>query len=108
MELYDNFVGSYRNWSSSSVAAILARADNAPIGGGDKVAPSHVFELNVQYQLPNEGFWGASALGGSLLFVDVTNLFDKAPAFYNGATGYDGLTGDPTGRVVTLGMRFKM
>jgi hypothetical protein len=26
----------------------------------------------------------------------------------NGATGYDGLTGDPTGRVVTLGMRFKM
>jgi len=80
VELYDNFVGSYRNWSSSSVAAIFARADNAPIGGGDKVAPSHVFELNVQYQLPNEGFWGASALGGSLLFVDVTNLFDKAPA----------------------------
>jgi iron complex outermembrane receptor protein len=108
VELYDNFVGSYRNWSSGSVAPILARTDSAPIGGGDKVSASHVFELNVQYQLPNEGFWGSSALGGSTVFVDVTNLFDKAPAFYNGASGFDGLTGDPTGRVVTLGMRLKM
>jgi hypothetical protein len=44
----------------------------------------------------------------STAFVDVANLFDTAPAFYNSANGYDGLTGDPTGRVVTLGMRLKM
>jgi outer membrane receptor protein involved in Fe transport len=51
---------------------------------------------------------GSSALGGSTVFLDITNLFDKAPAFYNGATGYEGLTGNPTGRVVTAGVRFKM
>jgi len=108
VELYDNFVGSYRNWSSNSVAAILTRSDSAPIGGGDKVNASHIVELNVHYALPNEGFWGSSALGGSTLFVDVTNLFDKAPAFYNSANGFDGFTGDPTGRVVTLGLRMSM
>jgi len=108
VDLYDNFVGSYRNWSSSSVAPILTRADSAPIGGGDKVPASHVVELNVRYTLPNDGLWGVSALSGAQVYVDVTNLFDKAPAFYNGATGYDGLTGDPTGRVVTAGVRFRM
>ena len=104
-DLYDNFVGSYRNWSSNSVAAILARADSAPIGGGDKVDAHHSFELNVQYMLPNEGFLGTMGMGSSSLFVDVTNLFDSAPAFYNSANGYDSLTGDPTGRVVTVGLR---
>jgi len=107
-ELYDNFVGSYRNWSSNSVAAILARADGAPIGGGDKVGANHILELNAQYMLPNEGFWGSSALGSSTVFVDVTNLFDTAPTFYNSANGFDGFTGDPTGRVVTLGLRMKL
>jgi iron complex outermembrane receptor protein len=108
VQLYDNFVGSYRNWSSNSVAPILTRADSAPIGGGDKVGASHIFELNVQYMLPNDGFIGSTGLGGSSLFVDITNLFDTAPAFYNSATGYDSLTGDPTGRVVTVGLRMKL
>jgi outer membrane receptor protein involved in Fe transport len=90
------------------VAPILTRADSAPIGGGDKVGASHIFELNVQYMLPNDGFIGSTGLGGSSLFVDITNLFDTAPAFYNSATGYDSLTGDPTGRVVTVGLRMKL
>ena len=47
-------------------------------------------------------------LGGSQVYVDITNLFDQAPAFYNGSSGYDSFTGDPTGRVITVGLRFKM
>jgi outer membrane receptor protein involved in Fe transport len=82
--------------------------DGAPIGGGDKVGANHIFELNAQYILPREGYWGSSALGGSTVFVDITNLFDAAPAFYNSANGFDTFTGDPTGRVVTVGLRVKM
>jgi hypothetical protein len=35
------------------------------------------------------------------------NMFDKAPVFYNGATGYDGYTGNPIGRLTTFGLRTK-
>jgi len=106
-ELYDNFVGSYRNWGSPFINPLITRADGAPIGGGDKVNASHIFELNVRYNLPNDSFLG-DALSGSQVYVDVSNLFDSAPAFYsNGGTGFDGLTGDPTGRVVTVGLRVK-
>jgi iron complex outermembrane receptor protein len=41
----------------------------------------------------------------SQLFVDATNLFDKDPAFFNSGNGYDQFTGNPLGRVVTIGFR---
>ncbi len=114
VDLYDNFIGSYRNWSGTTGQGtagipLITRADGAPISGGDKVSAQHIFELNVRYNLPNDSFLGP-ALGGSQLFIDVTNLFDSAPAFYNnGSSGYDAsYTGDPTGRVVTLGVRVKL
>jgi iron complex outermembrane receptor protein len=114
LDLYDNFIGSYRNWSGSTGQGtagipLVTRADGAPISGGDKVRAQHYFELNVRYNLPNTSFLG-DALAGGQVYVDVTNLFDSAPAFYNnGGSGYDAAyTGDPTGRVVTLGFRLKM
>ena len=44
------------------------------------------------------------------LFVDATNLFDKNPPFVNvatnnGAVGYDSISANPLGRVVTIGLR---
>jgi outer membrane receptor protein involved in Fe transport len=49
----------------------------------------------------------AARFKGSQAFVDVTNLFDKAPAFYNSTYGYDAYTGNVLGRVVTVGVRGK-
>jgi iron complex outermembrane receptor protein len=114
-DLYDNFIGSYRNWGGNTGGAgtaaipLVKRADGAPLSGGDKVNAQHYFELNVRYNLPNDSFLG-DALAGTQLYVDVTNLFDSAPAFYeNGGSGYDAsYTGDPTGRVVTVGVRVKL
>jgi outer membrane receptor protein involved in Fe transport len=73
------------------------------------VSAQHYVELNVRYNLPNDSFLG-DALAGSQLYIDVSNLFDTAPAFYNnGSSGYDAAyTGDPTGRVVTVGIRVKL
>jgi len=70
------------------------------------VSAQHYFELNLRYTL-GDSFLG-NTFGGSQVFLDVSNLFDATPAFYNGNTGFDGLTGDPTGRVVTLGLRLKL
>lgn len=110
-DLYDNFIGSYRNWGGATGQGtkgipLITRADGAPIGGGDKVDAQHYFELNVRYNLPTDSFLG-DALAGTQLYVDVSNLFDSAPAFYNNA-GFDSFTGDPTGRVVTVGVRVKL
>ncbi|HEU0161860.1 MAG TPA: TonB-dependent receptor [Rhizomicrobium sp.] len=106
VDLFDTFIGSYRNWSSSSVRPVTSRADGAPTGGGDKVDAQHIFDLNLRYTLPEGGFIG-DALAGTTLFVNIDNLFDTDPAFYNGASGYDNYTGNPVGRVVTAGIRLR-
>jgi iron complex outermembrane receptor protein len=104
-DLFGNYVGSYRNWSSGSIIPVTI-TNGLPSGGGDKVKASVLFDLNLRYALPEDGFFGGT-LGGSTVFLDVTNLFDKDPTFYNSANGYDSLTGNPTGRVVTVGLRAK-
>jgi len=54
-------------------------------------------------------------LRGWQLFVDMQNMFDKDPPFYNGNTngilggawGYNGFVSNPIGRLTTLGLRMK-
>jgi iron complex outermembrane recepter protein len=104
-DVFDTYIGSYRNWSSTTVTPLITRGDSSPIGGGDKVKAQHVFDLNIRYTFTN-GMFGGS-LAGSQLFFNVDNIFDQAPAFYNGSSGYDNFTGNPIGRVVTLGLRAK-
>jgi iron complex outermembrane receptor protein len=97
--LFANYVGSYRNWSGSTVIPVEIE-DGVPVGGGDKVEASTIFDLNLAYTIPD-----SSALNGSQIFMDVTNLFDKDPVFYNNANGFDRFSGNPIGRVVTIGFR---
>ena len=63
---------------------------------------SVLFDVNLAYTLPRGG-----VLGGSQIFVDVVNLFDRDPPFYNNLNGYDGYGANPIGRVVTLGARLR-
>lgn len=102
--LFMNYVSNYRNWSGNTVTPVML-VNGLPAGGGDKVKANVTFDLNVAYTLNDAGGWVGHTFGGSQVYVDVQNLFDKAPAFYNGATGYDGYTGNPIGRLVSLGVR---
>jgi len=97
--IYANYVGGYRNWSGSTVEPLVSENGN-PVSGGDRVSSRTIFDLNLSYTLPEGG-----VLGGSQFFVDVTNVFDTPPAFYNSTNGYDGYGGNIIGRVVTLGVR---
>jgi outer membrane receptor protein involved in Fe transport len=65
------------------------------------VAATELIDAHVAYNFTGSRF------KGSQVFVDVTNLFDKAPAFYNSTFGYDAYTGNVLGRVVTVGVRGK-
>jgi iron complex outermembrane receptor protein len=102
IDLFANYIGSYRNWSSSTVEPLTRDENGNPNGGGDKVSGSVLFDLNLAYTLQGDGF-----LGGSQVFVDVANLFDRDPPFYNRAQGYDQYGANPIGRVVTIGARLR-
>jgi iron complex outermembrane receptor protein len=81
-----------------------------PIGGGDVVKAGNTYDLHVQYE-----FRGANFLRGWQVYVDVQNLFDKNPPFYNGNTagilggawGYNGFVSNPVGRLTSIGVRAK-
>jgi iron complex outermembrane recepter protein len=99
-DLFVNWIGSYRNWSSTSIIPLVS-ASGIPSGGGDKVAAMETIDAHVAYNFTGSRF------RGSQVFVDVTNLFDRNPSFYNIANGYDQYTGNVLGRVVTVGVRGK-
>ncbi len=98
IDAYLNYVGAFRNYSASTVALLTRNAQGNPTGGGDKVKGNSTVDVHVSYTIPN-------FLSKALVFVDATNLFDKDPSFFNSANGYDQFTGNPIGRVVTVGVR---
>jgi len=95
---YVNYVGSFYNFSANTVQPLTRDANGNPTGGGDKVKGVTTVDLHVAYNFKN-------LLKKSQVFIDATNLFDKDPAFFNSANGYDQFTGNPIGRVVTVGLR---
>src|SRR5690606_2916303 len=97
-DAFVNYVGSSRNWSGTTVTPLVSQAGN-PVSGGDKVDGAAIFDLNLAYTLQGGEF------EGSQLFLDVTNVFNKDPVFYNSANGYDSYSGNIIGRVATVGFR---
>jgi iron complex outermembrane receptor protein len=81
-----------------------------PTGGGDKIKADNNFDLHLQYTVRSEGMFN-----GWQAYVDVKNLFDKDPPFYNGNTagiiggawGYNGFVSNPLGRLIAVGLRTK-
>jgi iron complex outermembrane receptor protein len=98
--LFANYTGSYRNWSTLSLTPVERSDEGLPIGGGDKVKASTIFDLHVNYELPS-----FTILPKASVYLDVQNLFDKEPPFYSSANGYDTYGGNPIGRVITIGIR---
>ena len=103
--LFANYVSGYHNWSGNTIIPVTL-VNGLPAGGGDVVKSNTTFDGHVSYTLDQDGWLGEHLPGGQF-FIDIQNLTDKTPAFYNGATGYDGYTGNPIGRLVTFGMRTK-
>jgi iron complex outermembrane recepter protein len=93
VNVYTNYIGSYRNWGASPVNPITSDANGNPGGGGDNVRASVTYDLNIGYGFQNEGM-----LKDVDVSLAVRNVTDKEPPFYNGSIGYDVFSGNPTGR----------
>ncbi|NBC36180.1 TonB-dependent receptor [Novosphingobium sp. FSY-8] len=105
-DVFVNHLGSYTYWGSS-VMNPITRTNGVPTGGGDHVGAFTTVDLHLGYTLKN-----FANLREVNVYVDATNVFDKAPPFVNtyttnGAVGYDGLNANPLGRVVNVGLRTK-
>jgi len=98
--VYANYVGSFHNYSATTVIPVQTTG-GFPSGGGDRVKANLTFDLNVNYNLPGD------RLNGSQVFLDIVNLADKEPVFYNSLNGVDNYSGNVLGRVVTVGFRAK-
>jgi iron complex outermembrane receptor protein len=97
--LFINHTGSYRNWSASAVNPVVS-VNGVPTGaGGDPVKAYTTVDAHLSYDLPE------SWLKDGEVFLDVQNMFNKRPPFYNSTQGYDTFAGNPILRVVSVGVR---
>jgi iron complex outermembrane receptor protein len=100
-QLFINYTGSYRNWGSPKNAITTDPVTHNPIGGGDPVKANVTFDANLAYQF-DDGY-----LGNEVVSLNIRNLFDKDPPFYNANVGYDANVANPLGRVVTVSLTSK-
>ncbi|MDB5466258.1 MAG: TonB-dependent receptor, partial [Phenylobacterium sp.] len=99
--------GKYHNWINTSILPVLSDARGNPIGGGDLVKADLTFDLHAAYEFEGD------LLNGSQIYIDVKNVFDKTPPFYNGNTtgvgvgawGFNGFTSNVLGRLMSVGFR---
>jgi iron complex outermembrane receptor protein len=97
-----NHTGEYKNWSGTTVTPLIRNAAGVPTGGGDTVEAGNFYDLHVDYEFDGEGL-----TKGLQLFLDVNNILDTDPPFYNSNNGYDTFSGNPLGRQISGGFRKK-
>jgi iron complex outermembrane receptor protein len=107
VDVFANYTGKYHNWINTSILPVLSDARGNPIGGGDLVKADLTFDLHAAYEFEGD------LLNGSQIYIDVKNVFDKTPPFYNGNTtgvgvgawGFNGFTSNVLGRLMSVGFR---
>ncbi len=104
--VFVNHTGGYTFYGASTVTPRVF-VNGLPSSGGDAVAAFVTVDAHLAYTIKDQGPFKSVQL-----YVDATNLFDKAPPFLNvyglnGAIGYDSTNASPIGRVVSIGLRTK-
>jgi iron complex outermembrane receptor protein len=94
---YTNYSGAYTNWNGSAPYPVVRNAAGSPTGGGQDIPAYITFDLNVGYDFDKT----------TSLHLDIKNITDKAPPYYNAAIGYDSYNASPIGRMLNLNINKK-
>ncbi len=102
-----NYTGPYKNWSNTAGQghpswAIVNNSVNSPVGGGQPIGSAVTSDLHVAYNFEDDGM-----LKDLTISLDVQNVTDEKPNFFNVANGYDTNAASPLGRLVSLGLKKK-
>lgn len=100
LEVFVNHVGGYKNWGSGTVNPLVLDANGNVSGGGDKVRSFTTVDLHASYDFSHDGL-----LGESEVYVDISNVANEAPPFFNNTQGFDPFGSNPLGRVMSIGIR---
>ena len=110
-DFYMNYVGAYKNVSSTATNAIVTTAFNVYSGqGGDHVASQATFDMHLAYT------FDSPLSGQDEVSLTVKNIFNQYPPFINGAAagsnggggyGFDAYVSNPIGRIITIGIDAK-
>jgi iron complex outermembrane receptor protein len=101
LEFFVNYTGGYRNWSGNTLNPIIDNAQGNPISAGDAVHSNTTLDMHASYDFTTKDF------GDDEVSLDVRNMFDTRPPFYDSSAGYDTYISNPLGRIVTIGFRSK-
>jgi len=105
--VFGHYTPSHLNWSSTALTPIGLTPEGIPDGsGGDHVASFMTWDLNLSYSLADTTIFNGK-LKDSQIYLDINNLFDKEPPFYNSPDGYGPYNANPLGRVVSAGVRMR-
>lgn len=102
-DLYMNYTSAYKNVNGSAVVVPVPNANGVYSGiGGDHVDANVTFDLHLGYD------FNGGVLGDDQVSLEIQNLANKRPPYFNGAMAYDSLLASPIGRMMTLGLTAKM
>lgn len=109
-DIFVNWTAPYTNASNTAVHPIITDANGNFSGGGDHVDANVTVDAHVSYD------FDSGLLSGDQIYVDIQNLFDVDPPFYNGTSkpsevhsqaGENIFVSNPIGRLVSVGLRAK-
>ncbi len=107
-DFYMNYIGAYKNVSSSATTAIGTTSFNVYNGqGGDHVASQATFDMHLAYDFDTE------VIGKDEVSLTVKNVLNQSPPFFNGTQGSNGTlastpyVSNPIGRIVEVGLDAK-
>jgi iron complex outermembrane receptor protein len=100
VDLFVNNVGGYKNWGGGTIIPLILDTNGNVSGGGDYVHSWTTVDVHASWDFSHEGL-----LGESQVYLDVNNIGNESPPFFNNANGYDPFGANPLGRVMSVGIR---
>jgi iron complex outermembrane receptor protein len=101
-DAFANYTGSYYNWSGTTQTRSPATPRAFRPAAATRSRPRPRIDLHLSPTTSR-----ATAGWATCSYIDGNNIFDKDPVFYNNANGYDTFSGNPIGRMISVGFRAK-
>jgi iron complex outermembrane receptor protein len=102
-DVWMNYTGGYKNISATSLNTYGSFPNgNVNINvGGDHVPANVTFDAHIGY------VFDGGVFGDDMVSLNINNIADKEPPFFNSSLGYDASEGNPLGRTISLSLTLK-